>query len=196
MPRKLRSGDLSTVEALREEHGFTAESIVRDAVDPTEVPAALHPLIPVAERWGISCDVRRGAYFDAHTDAELAAMHHEVAPHIDAIRTWLAQLREEHGGFTGWPASADTYVSLLKAYDDSHHAALPEAEKRALRERAEAQRARALRRRAHESVEADADRAFRAGEYATFVRLLGPYEDLLKPAVARKLAFARRKLLV
>ena len=67
-PPPLKPGSIHSAEVFRDVYGFTAESAPKIEVNPDEVPEDFRQLIPLVERWAISCDVRRGDYFDKQSD--------------------------------------------------------------------------------------------------------------------------------
>jgi hypothetical protein len=59
-------------------------------LDPAKVPEPLRPLIPLAEKWGISDDILRMDALDAASSDELAELRRIVASHEDLLEAWLA----------------------------------------------------------------------------------------------------------
>jgi hypothetical protein len=65
--------------------------MVRQQLDPSKVPTAVVPLLPLAERWGEGDDGLREQMVDAASDGELRAMVLAVDAVDDAsLYGWLA----------------------------------------------------------------------------------------------------------
>jgi hypothetical protein len=88
--------------------GANAESRDYFTVEEESVPAQFWPLIPYVVRWAISCDVRRGDYFEKQPEADIADFYHTVTPHLDALNRWV-----DEPPFEG-PKIA--FLTMLKAY--------------------------------------------------------------------------------
>jgi hypothetical protein len=154
-------------------------------VNKDDVPEALRPLIPYAERWAIPCDVTRGDYFDQQPEEEIAAFWHELLPHVEAINEWLNSLPQD---VSVWSEAAVHFVYLLKAHSEAYQPT--EEEKRALQKKGEALAHEQSRKRAIEK----AMDAFQRKDYAAIVELLAPFESELEKVTKAKLDFARKKL--
>jgi len=109
--------------------GFTAESRPVIHVDPQEVPASLRDLVPLAERWAIACDVRRGDYFEKQPEEDIRNFWVAVQPHCQEINNWLDSMPSST---KAWPRAAIHFMYMLKA----HSEATPPEEVARLREEA------------------------------------------------------------
>lgn len=73
-PRPLREGDVYPSHVLRDQFGMNAENRQYFTINENEVPNNLHAVIPIAERWAISCDVTRGKEEWEHKQRRIAAL--------------------------------------------------------------------------------------------------------------------------
>ena len=80
---------LTTVGELRRA-GFTADSRPTIILDPSRVPVSLRPLIPLAEKWGISDDVIRDDVFRFASASDLQHLTDTLRQHEAALDEWLA----------------------------------------------------------------------------------------------------------
>jgi hypothetical protein len=96
--------------------GFTAESRPVVHIEPQEVPATLRHLIPLAERWAIACDVRRGDYFDKQPEQDIRNFWIAVKPHCEEIKRWLDSMP---ASTEEWPQAAIHFMYMLKAYSEA-----------------------------------------------------------------------------
>lgn len=183
--RPLKQGDIFPSHVLRDEYGMDAANRPTITVDPDQVPEILRPLIPLVERWAISCDVTRHDYFEHQSEADIAAFWHELNTHVQAIHDWLDSLGKE---YESWPRAADHFVSLLKAHSEAYQPTEEEVLKRERRFN-EAQRKRALKQAIDSGLA-----AFQNKDYEAAIAVLSPYEDQLERLVAMKLAYARKQI--
>jgi hypothetical protein len=109
--------------------GFTAESRPVIHIEPQEVPATLRHLVPLAERWAIACDVRRGDYFEKQPEKDIRDFWVAVEPHRGEINHWLDTMP---ASTKEWPKAAIHFMYMLKA----HLEATPPEEWARLREEA------------------------------------------------------------
>jgi hypothetical protein len=72
-----------------EKLGWTAASVPKIEVDATRVPPEFHLLIPYVEQWAISCDVRRGDYYDKQKKEDRIAFHRAVATVEKSLWDWI-----------------------------------------------------------------------------------------------------------
>ena len=79
---------VTTVGELRRE-GFTAANRPTITLDPSRVPVSLHPLIPLAERWGIADEVIRDDVFSQGSASEIQHLTTMLREHDDALDAWL-----------------------------------------------------------------------------------------------------------
>jgi hypothetical protein len=181
----LKPGDTHPAHVLRDEYGMNAANRPTIIVNNDEVPEALRPLIPYAERWAIPCDVTRGDYFDQQSEEDIAAFWHDLLPHVEAINRWIAAQPQE---VSAWPEAAVHFLYLLKAHDEAYQPT--QEEKQALQKRGDAWAHEQSRKRAIEK----AMTAFQVKDYAAIVELLAPFESELEKVTRAKLDFARKKL--
>jgi hypothetical protein len=69
-------------------------------LNPVNVPAVLQPLIPLAERFGISDDLIRADVVRKTPRAEVAKMRRTVLAHDGAFDEWLAGPESKGPKFT------------------------------------------------------------------------------------------------
>jgi hypothetical protein len=181
----LKPGDVYPAHVLRDEYGMNTANRPTIIVNKDEVPEALLPLIPYAERWAIPCDVTRGDYFDQQPEEDVAAFWFDVLPHVGAINQWLDSQPKD---VTAWPEAAVHFLYLLKAHDDAYQPT--EEEKKAFRKKEEVWAHEQSRKGA---VEKAMD-AFTRKDYLTMVELIAPFEAELEKVMKAKLDFARKKL--
>lgn len=81
---------------LKDAFGFTAKNRPTIKLNPENLPEALHPLIPVAEAWGISDDLIRGDVID------------QASP--EALREFVATIRENEDLIYGWLGDPEVYL--------------------------------------------------------------------------------------
>jgi hypothetical protein len=91
--------------------GFTAESRTYSEIEEKKVPEQFRALIPHAVRWSISCDVRRGDYFEKQPAEDIANFYRAVTPHLDALNRWVDELPFEEPKIT--------FLIMLKAYSEA-----------------------------------------------------------------------------
>jgi hypothetical protein len=91
--------------------GVTAETRTYFTIEEELVPVQLRHLIPYAVQWAISCDVRRGDYFDTQSPEDIAEFYRAVTPHLDALNQWV-----DEPPFEG-PKIA--FLIMLKAYSEA-----------------------------------------------------------------------------
>jgi hypothetical protein len=75
---------------MRAKHGLTAENRPTVRLDPSAVPPALRPLIPLAEWFGVGDDLIRADIVTNSPAADLVAMRAAVEAQADAFDDWLA----------------------------------------------------------------------------------------------------------
>jgi len=77
----LKHGDIHPAHVLIEEYGFTSETALKIEVVAEDVPKKFHDLIPLVEKWAISCDVRRGDFYDKQAKEEITEFYNAELPH-------------------------------------------------------------------------------------------------------------------
>ncbi len=86
---------------MRAKYGLTAENRPTIRLNPANVPEELRPLIPLAERFGVSDDLIRTDIVAKSSPVELAAMRAAIAAHDGALDEWLAGSEAEGPEFSG-----------------------------------------------------------------------------------------------
>jgi len=99
---------------MRNKYGLTAENRPYFRLNPSAVPPALRPLIPLAEQFGVSDDLIREDIVSKTPAGELAAMQAAVQALADAFDEWLAgpeakgpKFSAEYIAFTSLRMAAD-----------------------------------------------------------------------------------------
>jgi hypothetical protein len=180
----LKAGDVYPSHVLRDEYGINSENRHGILVDEADVPELIRPLIPVVERWAISCDVTRSDYFDKQPESDVAKFWHDVNPQVDSINAWLDKQPEDVGQ---WPDAAVHFMYFLKAHSEAWQPT--EEEKRLRYKRFAAAERRWNRKRGIETGQV----AFQAKDFPAVVKALAPFEDGLDKITATKLAYARKR---
>ena len=98
----MREGEFEVLPAdeMRAKYGLTAENRPTIALDVAKVPESLRPLVPLAERFGVSDDLMREDLVAKSPAEELADMRRAVEAHADAFDEWLAGPAAEGPHFT------------------------------------------------------------------------------------------------
>jgi len=98
----VREGDYEVLPAgeMRAKYGLTAENCPTIALDASRVPATLRPLIPLAERFGVSDDLIREDLITKSSAEELEAMRRAVEDHAEAFDEWLAGPEAQGPGYS------------------------------------------------------------------------------------------------
>ena len=182
--KPLESGDVHPSRVLRDEFGMNAENRPSVHLVATEVPEDLRDLIPIVERWAISCDVTRGDYFARQSDSDIAKFYESVLPMVDRINSWLDGMPKD---VVEWPDAAVHFMDMLKSHSDAYQPTDEETEagKKHWQETV-------TNYHKTEAVIA-ADTAFSARDYAEVVRLLTPFAKLLDGMHTKKLEMSRRR---
>jgi hypothetical protein len=87
-----REFEILPVDQMQREYGFYAENYPPIHIDPAEVPPDLHDLIPLAERYGITCDITRHDLGDKTSQADKDALSLHLRGRHDRINEWLNSL--------------------------------------------------------------------------------------------------------
>src|SRR6516225_7514317 len=77
--------DVGPAAELQKKYGWYVENWVPLTLDSTIVPKELHDLIPLAARWGISCDITRHNAGEKASAEELAEVAHLLTDRHDQI---------------------------------------------------------------------------------------------------------------
>jgi len=94
--------DVGPAFDLQRKYGWFAENWTPPDFDLAVVPAELHDLIPLARRWGISCDVTRHDAAEKATGAEIAEVGRILQGRHTQIYRWLyteVSVSDEAGAF-------------------------------------------------------------------------------------------------
>lgn len=75
---------------MREKYGLYAEAAPKIHLDHSKVPVELHPLIPLAEKWGISDDLIRADFAAKAGEAAVRELAETLRAYDDALDAWLA----------------------------------------------------------------------------------------------------------
>jgi hypothetical protein len=104
----MREGDFEILPAgeMRKKYGLTADNRPTIQLDPSKVPVGLHPLIPLAERFGISDDLIREDVVAKASPAEVEELRRIVNQYADALDQWLA------GPEADGPGYSDEYIAF------------------------------------------------------------------------------------
>src|SRR5262245_12322177 len=90
-------------DELKQRFGLTAENWRPRPMRAEVVPPVLRDLIPLAERWGVTCDVTRHDVAAKATDAELSEFSERLKGRHDQIVDWLHsggdELSDERAAF-------------------------------------------------------------------------------------------------
>jgi hypothetical protein len=112
----MQDGEFEVLPAgeMRARYGLTAANRPAISLDPAKVPAAMRPLIPLAERFGNGDDLIREDAVAKASPSEVEARRQAVAAHADAFDEWLAgpeadgpAFSEEHVAFSCLRMAAD-----------------------------------------------------------------------------------------
>ena len=91
---------------MRARYDLTAENRPAVTLDLGKVPAALHCLVPLAERFGVPDDLIRQGVLAKATDGDLETMRQTVQSAEDALDSWLA------GPEAGGPSYSAEYIAF------------------------------------------------------------------------------------
>jgi hypothetical protein len=81
--------DIGPAAELQKKYGWYVENWTPLTLDSAIVPKELHDLIPLAARWGISCDITRHDAGEKASAAELAEVGHLLKHRHDQIYDFL-----------------------------------------------------------------------------------------------------------
>jgi hypothetical protein len=114
MSEQERRFEVFSVGHMRAKYYTDGEKPPKIRLDPRNVPVALQPLIPLAEKWGISDDILRGDHLASASLEEVAELRKTVAAHEDELDLWLAgpeakqpPFSSEYLAFTNMRMAAD-----------------------------------------------------------------------------------------
>src|SRR5438045_386950 len=89
MKRKDGEFTIGPGSELKERFGWTAEKRRPEVLDSDVVPPHLRDLVPLAERWGVTCDVTRHDVAAKSSTEELKGFKVALAGRHDDIVDWL-----------------------------------------------------------------------------------------------------------
>ncbi len=95
------------------EEGREPAGDLEEPFDPGPVPPGLRDLIPLAQRWGLSCAIERGEALESATPEELAEIADRLRGRHDAIEDWLYSFPMEPPATP--PDAAAAFQALLVA---------------------------------------------------------------------------------
>lgn len=101
---------------LQEKYGLYAENRPELHLNATKVPQSLHPLIPLAEKYGVSDDIMRDDLIQKTPKAELRTLKKTVADYAGLLLEWLAGPESQSGDP---PPEYVAFSALLMAADES-----------------------------------------------------------------------------
>jgi hypothetical protein len=81
---------------MRRKHGLYARNRPLIKLDPKRVPEPLRPLIPLAEKFGISDDLIREDFLAKTPKKELTQLKKIIAEYGDHLDEWLAGPEADH----------------------------------------------------------------------------------------------------
>jgi hypothetical protein len=80
--------DVGPGDELQSKYGWYAANWVPPALDDTKIPDGLRHLVPLAQRWGITCDVTRHDAARLATDAELISLREQLKGTHSLYEDW------------------------------------------------------------------------------------------------------------
>jgi hypothetical protein len=80
---------MGPADEMQRRFGWTAENWQPPVLRADVVPGELRDLVPLAQRWGVTCDVTRHDVAAKASDADLAALTQALSGRHDAIDDWL-----------------------------------------------------------------------------------------------------------
>ena len=164
-------------------------------IDPSLIPEPLRALIPLVEVWAFESledqDAFASAMLRERPDA-VKAFNAAVDARREEFRHWKLFAEKKHKSeYTDedWRHPYWLFLRALKVREiTGDEDPLPQD---VLDARASFQAE--LRKEEFASAGIKADAAFRLGDYAQYIRLMSPFEDLLTPAQKVKIGVARKK---
>lgn len=107
---KIKINDVRT-NAEWQRLGHSAENRPTVTVAASEVPEVLRHLIPIVERWAISCDVIRADYLSKQPQADIDAFYQTILPHLEALNEWIDTLPRSDAKIQ--------FLAMLKAHSEA-----------------------------------------------------------------------------
>jgi hypothetical protein len=166
-------------------------------LDITKIPQNLHYLIPYVERWGFESLDDQDAFvaeMQMRSPQEIQEFNSVVDKALPLITNWGARLLELEKPLNelteeDWKHPYWSFLNMLKlreitGYDDNDPD-IAAANRRFAQE---------VRTQQYEKATVNADDAFRQRDYAAYVSILSPFNDLLSPSQKQKLELAARRM--
>lgn len=100
MAKEPNEFDIGTADELQRRNGWYAKNWEPPDIDPANVPADLRHLIPLAQRWGITCDITRHDAGSHATERELIALREELRGTHARYEDWAFGATNEFGAET------------------------------------------------------------------------------------------------
>ena len=89
MSERFGAFDVGPAAELQKKYGWYVENWVPRKLDSAQVPPELHDLIPLAARWGITCDITRHDAGEKASREELAEVAALLRGRHKQIYSWL-----------------------------------------------------------------------------------------------------------
>jgi len=164
------------------------------ALDVMAIPDELRHLVPLIQKWGFEAQQLQDEFVCQMRDRrpdEVVAFNQQIDAWRDKIVAWGRSIPElavvthnidEHA----WNHPYWSFLAALKMREitDTENSEVHVAVRQRATEENRMRRCKAL--------EDEASELFRNQRYEEVVRLLEPYESMLSPIAAKKLAFSRR----
>lgn len=87
--------DIGSADELKKKYGWTCENWQPIDFRPQVVPKSLQDLIPVARKWGITCDVTRHDVAERVPESELEELAKALEGRHEEIEDWLYSLQDQ-----------------------------------------------------------------------------------------------------
>lgn len=97
MPDDRREFEIGPAGEMQKKYGWYAENHPAIRIDPSEVPKDLRDLIPLAQRFGITCDVTRHDLGEKTSQADKDELSRQLRGRHDRINDWLNSLAFDSG---------------------------------------------------------------------------------------------------
>lgn len=166
-------------------------------IDPIKVPLELHSLIPYVERWGFESNEDQDEFAKkmlAKRSDEVREFNSAIDKRRHLITKWGKEIPEVNKQVSDmtqedWIHPYWSFLNTLKireitGYEEDDAGVLS----------AKAKFSQEMRMEQYHKATMDADDAFRDGDYATYISILNPFEDLLSPSQKKKMTLASRKV--
>jgi hypothetical protein len=92
VPDEPREFEILPAAEMQRKYGLYAENYPPIHIDPADVPGDLHDLIPLAERFGVTCDITRHDLGDRTSQADKDDLTRRLRGRHDRINEWLNTL--------------------------------------------------------------------------------------------------------